>query len=121
MAKKANKHYDPALIERFAHACIRDDEECLRILYYDCAPFSGSVKNPISGTQRPFEGSDHWLHQIAALDLFAVRRGVLKFRGFERNPKTAPGATLTDADFKPQFEQKRCRYADWLRHRGVLC
>jgi uncharacterized LabA/DUF88 family protein len=46
------------------------------------------------------------LHEIAALDLFAVRRGVLKFRGFQRNPKVAPGAALTDADFMPQFEQK---------------
>jgi uncharacterized LabA/DUF88 family protein len=106
MAKKAKKLYDPAFIEKFAHACISADEECLRILYYDCAPFVGNANNPISGTSRSFTGSDRWLHEIAALDLFAVRRGVLKFRGFQRNPKVAPGATLTDADFIPQFEQK---------------
>jgi uncharacterized LabA/DUF88 family protein len=35
-----------------------------------------------------------------------VRRGVLKFRGFK--PKKVPIANqaLTDADFKPDFEQK---------------
>jgi uncharacterized LabA/DUF88 family protein len=106
VAKKANKHYNPAFIERFAHACISADEECLRILYYDCAPFVGSAIQPVSGTSRVFSGSDRWLHEIAALDLFAVRRGVLKFRGFQRNTRVAPGATLTDADFIPQFEQK---------------
>ncbi|SFP01515.1 NYN domain-containing protein [Paracoccus pantotrophus] len=38
--------------------------------------------------------------------MFAVRRGVLKFRGFK--PKRIPIATapLTDEDFKPDFEQK---------------
>ncbi len=106
MAKKANKLYNPAFIEKFAHACIQADEECLRVLYYDCAPFIGSAIQPVSGTSRTFTGSDRWLHEIAALDLFAVRRGVLKFRGFKRDSKRPPGSTLTDADFTPQFEQK---------------
>lgn len=106
MVKKAKKTYDPAFIEKFAHACISADEECLRVLYYDCAPFIGSAIQPVSGTPRSFTGSDRWLHEIAALDLFAVRRGVLKFRGFKRDPKVAPGATLKDSDFNPQFEQK---------------
>lgn len=105
-AKKAHKHYDPVFIEKFAHSCIAADEECLRILYYDCAPYVGSAIQPVSGTPRQFTGSDRWLHDIAALDLFAVRRGVLKFRGFKRDAKAMPGAALTDADFSPQFEQK---------------
>jgi uncharacterized LabA/DUF88 family protein len=43
---------------------------------------------------------------LARKQLFAVRRGVLKFRGFK--PKAIPLApsALTDADFKPDFEQK---------------
>ena len=104
--KEGEQALRPRFIEKFAHACISVDEECLRILYYDCAPFLGSARNPISGTTRDFKGSDRWLHEVAALDLFAVRRGVLKFRGFERNPKVAPGSELTDSDFIPQFEQK---------------
>jgi hypothetical protein len=75
-------------------------------LYYDCAPYVGTAIQPVSGTTRSFVGSDRWLHDIAALDLFAVRRGVLKFRGFKRNARTLPGVSATDADFDPQFEQK---------------
>ena len=104
--KAAGFTYDPAFIQRFALSCIALDEECLRILYYDCAPYSGTALQPVSGTPRIFTGSDRWLHEIASLDLFAVRRGVLKFRGFKRNPRTVPGALLTDSDFSPQFEQK---------------
>ena len=105
VAKAAKKTYDPRFIEAFALRCLLKDEECLRVLYYDCAPFVGNVILPVSGTEKQFTGSDRWLHDIAALDLFAVRRGVLKFRGFERkrNILTRPP---TDDDFKPQFEQK---------------
>jgi uncharacterized LabA/DUF88 family protein len=105
-AKRASIPYKPHFIQKFALSCIGLDEECLRILYYDCAPFNGSATQPVSGTIRTFTGSDAWLHEIAALDLFAVRRGVLKFRGFERKKGVLPGATPTDADFDPQFEQK---------------
>lgn len=45
--------------------------------------------------------------ELSHKDLFAVRRGVLKFRGFK--PKRTPvaaGAVPTDADFVPDFEQK---------------
>lgn len=101
----AGRKYDSPFIQRFAHACTQSDEECLRVLYYDCAPYVGKVTLPVSGTEKEFKGSDHWLHNIAALDLFAVRRGVLKFRGFERTKRSADDG-LTDDDFKPQFEQK---------------
>jgi uncharacterized LabA/DUF88 family protein len=103
-AKRAGKKYDPAFIDKFSRACISKDEDCLRILYYDCAPFEGSAIQPVSGTPKTFTGSDKWLQELACFDLFAVRRGVLKFRGFQRNAVT--GSPLTDADFKAQFEQK---------------
>lgn len=103
--RRAQKLYDPAFIQQVAHACVAGDEDCLRILYYDCAPFRGTALLPVSGVEKSFTGSDRWLHEIAAPDLFAVRRGVLKFRGFERK-KNVPNRPLTDDDFKPQFEQK---------------
>jgi len=106
VTKLAGRTYDPPFIETFAHSCIGTDEECLRILYYDCAPFQGTAILPVSGASRTFTGSDRWLHEIAALDLFAVRRGVLKFRGFKRRSKMATGVPLRDSDFNPQFEQK---------------
>ena len=53
-----------------------------------------------------FQGTDQELRELAQRPLFAVRRGVLKFRGWV--PKRIPlsGTALTDADFKPEFHQK---------------
>lgn len=106
LAKIARKTYDPELIEKVAHACVARDETLFRILYYDCAPYRGTTKLPVSGNEHEFTGSDHWLRDLAKRDLIAVRRGVLKFRGFK--PKKIPIAAkeLTDDDFAPDFEQK---------------
>jgi len=106
MLRQAGKSYDPAYIEQFAHACTAAYEDLIRVLYYDCAPYNGIVKLPVSGKEHVFNNSDAWLNDLAAKNLFAVRRGVLKFRGFV--PKRIPisPATLKDDDFKPQFEQK---------------
>jgi uncharacterized LabA/DUF88 family protein len=108
-AKKAHKHYDPDFIEKFALKCQGTDEQLFRVLYYDCALFTGTVKLPVSGTPFTFTASDAWLHELSRKNLFAVRRGVLKFRGYKpkKTPVTAsPGTPLTDADFNPDFEQK---------------
>jgi uncharacterized LabA/DUF88 family protein len=105
-ARKAGKTYNPDFIEQFALSCRTADEEILRILYYDCAPFSGTVKLPVSGASHKLSGSDKWLEELAAKDLFAVRRGILKFRGFKPKKILTPVATITDADFIPDFEQK---------------
>lgn len=106
-ATKAQKQYNPAFIEKFAHKCDAQDEEIFRILYYDCAPYTGTVSLPISGNQYTFTGSDKWLSDLAARDLFAVRRGVLKFRGYKpKQTPVNPAGPPTDADFDPDFEQK---------------
>lgn len=106
LAKNAKRPYDPDLIEKAAHACVEADEILLRALYYDCAPYAGIARKPVSGETIEFKGSDAWLKDLASRDQFAVRRGILKFRGFK--PKRVPvaPATLTDDDFKPDFEQK---------------
>ena len=83
VAKKAGKTYDPKFIEKFALKCKSGNEELFRILYYDCALFTGKVKLPVSGTSYTFTASDAWLKELAEKDLFAVRRGVLKFRGYK--------------------------------------
>lgn len=107
-ARKAGKTYDPDLIEKLALSCKGTDEDLFRILYYDCAPYSGTVRLPVSGSSHTFTGKDAWLHDLSHRNLFAVRRGVLKFRGFKpkKTPVSAPGTTLTDSDFNPDFEQK---------------
>lgn len=60
----------------------------------------------MSGSPYRFQGGDAWLHDLAARERFAVRRGVLKFRG--RKPKAIPisSGPLQDEDFAPDFEQK---------------
>lgn len=105
-AKKAGKTYTPDYIEQFALACKHTDESLFRVLYYDCALYTGTVKLPVSGQSHTFQASDAWLHELSHKDLFAVRRGVLKFRGFRPKRTPIPLQTLTDADFKPTFEQK---------------
>ncbi len=105
--QKAKKPYTPDFIERFALSCRAADESLFRILYYDCALYSGTVKLPVSGQPHAFKSSDAWLHELSHKDLFAVRRGVLKFRGFKPRRTPVPNqGPLTDADFKPTFEQK---------------
>jgi uncharacterized LabA/DUF88 family protein len=106
-ARHAGKHYDPAFIESFSKICSSEDEELFRVLYYDCAPYQGQQKLPVSGLAQTFAGTDQWLLDLARKDLFAVRRGVLKFRGYKLKRVPVTGiAALTDADFYPDFEQK---------------
>jgi uncharacterized LabA/DUF88 family protein len=106
LARNAGRKYDPDFIESMAHRCLAVDETLLRALYYDCAPFTGKIKKPVSGEEMEFTGSNTWLKDLASRNLFATRMGVLKFRGFK--PKRIPvaGRALTDDDFKPDFEQK---------------
>ena len=49
LARRAGHTYDPDFIERFSKKCANSDEEILRILYYDCAPYTGQAKLPVSG------------------------------------------------------------------------
>jgi uncharacterized LabA/DUF88 family protein len=107
--RRAKKSFVPDYIEKIGHACALADEVVHRILYYDCKPYKGEAIQPVSGTKKAFSGSDTWLHELSRKDLFAVRVGVLKFRGFvlkqSKIPFT-PTAPLTDADFEAKFEQK---------------
>ncbi|SRR5579875_2057118 len=104
--RKAGYRYEPDYIEKIAHACVGPNEEIYRILYYDCAPFQGSAKLPVSGNKHQFTGSDKWLHDLSYKDYFAVRLGTIKFRGFV--PKNIPIGTgqPQDSDFDASFEQK---------------
>lgn len=97
--------YNPDSIEKIAHGLVLEDEELIRIFYYDCDPFNGEVELPVSGEKRTFDKKG-WLDILAAKNLFAVRKGVLKFRGFKPRNIPIAGKELTDKDFKPDFEQK---------------
>jgi len=104
--KKAGIQYDPDYIEKVALACRGADEEFLRIFYYDCRPFKGNLTLPVSGNKQPYSQPDDWLNVLSRKELFALRLGVLKFRGFKPNSIPISSRPLTDSDFKPIFEQK---------------
>lgn len=107
LVRRATQHqYTPDYIEKVAHACLLPDEELYRAFYYDCAPYNGTTTLPVSGAVHRFTGSAAWLDNLASKDLFAVRLGVLKFRGFKVATHPQPNQPLTDADFKADFEQK---------------
>lgn len=106
LVRQANREYVPNYIENVALACVEKDEFLFRILYYDCAPYQGNPRLPVSGNRANFQGSDEWLKVLSAKPLFAIRLGTLKFRGFEPKRIPIPSRTLSDEDFKPQFEQK---------------
>lgn len=106
IVKRANKNYNPDYIEKISHACVLQDEDLVRVLYYDCPLYTGKVKLPVSNEEYQFSADNSWLRQIGSKDLFATRQGILKFRGFK--PKMTPlsSGSLTDSDFDPIFEQK---------------
>ncbi len=64
------------------------------------------MKLPVSGQVKRFDRDDKWMAELASRDLFAVRRGVLKFRGYK--PKRTPvnPGQLSDRNFQADFEQK---------------
>ena len=68
------------------------------------------MKLPVSGAIKSYPGGNPFLSDLAREELVAVRRGILKFRGWERRASSlkpgAPSVTLTDADFKAKWEQK---------------
>lgn len=103
--REARRPYnDPAAIDRAAKWFVAPEESLFRILYYDCAPFQGEARLPISKEIYSFDGSTAWIDDLMQYDFFAVRLGVLKFRGWM--PLSLDKIPTKDEDFKPRFEQK---------------
>ena len=109
-ARQATLAFTAELIVAIATANVQADEELFRIQCYDCDPFQGTVRLPVSGVGKTYAGGGSFLSELARKERVAVRRGVLKFRGWERTGTSLSAATtpvaLTDADFKPKWEQK---------------
>lgn len=109
-AKGAKRAYTADFVVKVAKASVQAGEELFRIQYFDCDPFEGTVKLPVSGTARVYSGGNPLLSDLAREEQVAVRRGVLKFRGWERTKASlkaaAAPAALTDADFQAKWEQK---------------
>ena len=93
-------------IERAALACIGEDEELWRILFYHCREFEGKTPLPVSGDLVEWQPKSHSVvDDLARKNFFAVRLGMLSFRGWRKKSGVRRDA-LSDEDFSPVFEQK---------------
>ena len=112
-AKKLGKEYDAEFINTSARRCADPDMESLwRVLYYDAPHREFKAKLPVSGKTKEFR-ADNLLEKVAALDLFAVRKGALAFRGWKLrnqhlkdNHPALKRRGLEDEHYKPAFKQK---------------
>ena len=109
--KKERKFYNADGIEALSHHIINTINQTsplslLRILFYDCKPFEGAIKLPISQQEKKFTVKDFTLNNLSARDYFAIRCGTLKFRGWNRKETSYQKQTVSDSDFEPSFEQK---------------
>lgn len=64
--------YNPDFIEKVVQNIVRKDEQLFRTFYYDCDPYKGTMRLPVSGQERTYD-NDGWLNILAAKDSFAVR------------------------------------------------
>lgn len=108
VATKAQYFYSPDFIEKVALSCYDPAQEFLyRIFYYDCPPYHGDLTLPVSQQKLQLRGSPQWLIDLSRREYFAVRLGVVKFRGFALRRLPPPAdRPLEDNDFRPVFEQK---------------
>lgn len=110
--KNNEKFYEAEGIEEISKHIVneikRDDPSLylLRILFYDCLPYSGEVTLPVSKEKKVFNGKDLIMGKLAQKNYFATRTGTLKFRGWVLKESSYKKKELTDDDFEPSFEQK---------------
>jgi uncharacterized LabA/DUF88 family protein len=100
------KRYDANFVRSFSQLCVDSEEYLFRIFYYDARPYDGRVQLPVSGEWKQFTPSNFMMDDLAKFERFAVRHGTLGFRGWKPRNIPIANAALSDADFKPVFEQK---------------
>ncbi len=107
LAREAGLRHTPDLIEAVALSCVEPGERLLRVLYYDCEPFHGTVRMPISGKEVTRAPDRAWLDDLASRPLLAVRLGTVRNRGFVLWARGGDvPKVLTDEDFELDLQQK---------------
>ncbi|MEM6683780.1 MAG: NYN domain-containing protein [Pseudomonadota bacterium] len=106
IVKKAGFEPTPDFIEAFSAELLNDGEQPLRVYYYDCRPYNGRQIKPISGDEIEYSLHSGWMDELARRDLFQLRLGHLKFRGWVFRDDGDGEGDLTDDHFVPSFEQK---------------
>lgn len=101
----------------FSMSCINNDEELLRIYYYDCPPYGLKQINPLSGQEidfsaRPlFNQQKAFQDRLSRMDHIAFRRGVLGFYGWKIGKKAFQDIvknhrSVEARDLVPDLKQK---------------
>ena len=62
LAKKSGLEPTPDLVEDFVHATLRPNENLFRVLYYDCRPYNGRQRRPVSGEELEFSLYAGWMY-----------------------------------------------------------
>lgn len=106
LVKKAGFEPTPDFIEQFAEEVLEDGETALRVYYYDCRPYNGRQVRPISGEDIEYNLHSGWMDELGRRNLFSIRLGHLKFRGWVFRDDGDGEGDLTDDHFIPSFEQK---------------
>ena len=101
-----------------------------RVYYYDCRPFSGTLRNPITGDESDYTISTSFLESVGQKDLFQVRAGEIKFGGWRLSDDSLKriintGRTITGEDLQPSFQQKQVDMKigldiAWLSLKGIV-
>ena len=93
LRERLNSHATAEQVFDFAMACIAEDEELLRIYYYDCPPYAQEETNPISRQTIDFSKEAYFNQQTAfqnklsRMNHIAYRKGMLSFKGWKIGPK----------------------------------
>ncbi len=113
-------HHIPAVaeIESFCKSILAQGESLYRTYYYDCPPFDGKRKLPVSQHLLDFTTTEVYARAIRFQQslkqnpFFTCRYGHLSFDGWALKEKSIKRllqspSTLTDSDFEPILSQKQ--------------
>lgn len=101
-----------------AYSCIiPEKEEIFRIYYYDCEPYSGKPRHPVSNrpynyqTARTYIMRSTFYDKLAQEKNIAFRSGQLKFRGWNLKKSALTrliksSGRIEESDMVPNFQQK---------------
>ena len=88
------------------------DDFLFRVYYYDCHPFVGTLRNPITSEETEYTVPTTFLEALGHKDHFQVRAGEIKFGGWRLSDDCLKkiideGRTIEGDDLQPAFQQKQ--------------
>jgi uncharacterized LabA/DUF88 family protein len=114
-----NADWDTSKFIDLAHACVDSPKEAMfRIFFYDCFPYGGTSKNPMSKEFIDYKNNNFYkqrsalLNALAQSNYVALRRGALKMRGWTLRKKaieklmSGEKTSVSPSDITENFQQK---------------